>query len=126
MCNSEQPASPNVAIAVAMATNSTTLLATGGSLYGIPVATTAAIGNKILLFDASQVVYGDDPAGVRIDVSRQATLQLDSTPSDPTTAADIFQSAWQRNLIAFKAEYPIRWKLARTNAARVLTAVAYA
>jgi HK97 family phage major capsid protein len=118
--------SPNVAVALAVATNSTTLLATGGSLFGIPVATTAAIGNKILLFDASQVVYGDDPAGVRIDVSRQATLQLDSTPSDPTTAADIFQSAWQRDLIAFKAEYPIRWKLARTNAARTIAGVAYA
>jgi hypothetical protein len=118
--------SPSVAIAVARATNSTTLLATGGSLFGIPTVTTAAIGNKILLFDASQVVYGDDPAGVRIDVTRQATIQLDSAPSDPNTAADIFHALWQRNNAAFKAEYPIRWKLARTNAARTVTGVAYA
>jgi hypothetical protein len=53
--------------AAAAATNSTTLLATGGSLYGIPTATTAAIGNKVLLFDASQLVCGDDPTGVVID-----------------------------------------------------------
>jgi hypothetical protein len=39
--------SPAVAIAVARATNSTTLLATGGSLFGIPVTTTAAAGNRI-------------------------------------------------------------------------------
>jgi hypothetical protein len=117
--------SPNSAVAVAIGTTSTTLLATGGSLYGIPVATTAAIGNKILLFDASQVVYGDDPAGVRIDVSRQAQVMLDSAPSDPTVAADVFHSTWQRGLVLFKAEFPIRWKLARTDAARVLTGVAY-
>jgi hypothetical protein len=118
--------SPNTAIPVAIATKSTTLLATGGSLYGVPVVTTAAIGNKILFFDASQVVYGDDPAGVRIDLSRQATIQFDSTPSDPTTASDVFLATWQRGLVAFKVEYPIRWKLARTNAARTLTGVAYA
>jgi HK97 family phage major capsid protein len=118
--------SPNHAIAVAIATNSTTLLATGGSLWGIPVATTAAIGNKILLLDVSQVAYGDDPAGVRIDVSRNAQLMLDSAPSDPTVAADICHSMWQRGLVALKAEYPIRWKLARTDAARVITGVAYA
>ena len=117
---------PSVAIAVARAVNSTTLLATGGSLFGVPAVTTAAIGNKILLFDASQVVYGDDPAGVRIDVSRHATLQLDSAPSDPTVAADVFTPLWARNLVAFKAEYPIRWKLARTDAARTLTGIAYA
>lgn len=118
--------SPSIAVALAIATNSTSLLATGGTLYGIPVATTAAIGNKILLFDASQVVYGDDPGGVRIDVSRNAMIQFDSAPSDPNTAADVFLSTWQRGLVAFKAEYPIRWKLARTNAARVITGVAYA
>ena len=117
--------SPDTAFAVASALKSDTLLVTGGSLRGIPTLTTAAIGNKSLLFDASQVVYGDDPAGVRIDVSRQATLQFDSTPSDPTTAADVFQLLWQRGLVAFKAEYPIRWKLARANAARTLTACAY-
>lgn len=67
-----------------------------------------------------------DPAGVRIDVSRQATLMLDSAPSDPTVASDIFQPLWKRNLAAFKAEYPIRWKLALTDAARTITGVAYA
>jgi HK97 family phage major capsid protein len=118
--------SPSVAIAVARATVSTTLLATGGSLFGIPVVTTAAIGNKILLFDASQTIYADDPAGVRMDVTTQALLQLDSAPSDPTVAADIFTSLWQRNLAAFRAEYPVRWKLARTAAASTITAVAYA
>jgi HK97 family phage major capsid protein len=117
--------SPSVAIAVARAVNSTTLLATGGSLFGIPTVTTAAIGNKILLFDASQVVYGDDPAGVRIDVSRQALLMLDSAPSDPTIASDVFTSLWQKNLVAFKAEFPVRWRLARTDAARTLTGIAY-
>jgi HK97 family phage major capsid protein len=106
--------SPNTAIAMAAATNSTTLLATGGSLYGIPTVTTAAVTTKILLFDASQVVYGDDPAGVRIDVSSQAQVMLDSVPSDPTVASDTFHGMWQRGLVALKAEYPIRWKLART------------
>jgi len=118
--------SPNSAIAVAAAMGSTTLLATGGSLSGIPVYTTAAIGNKILIFDASQAVYGDDPAGVRIDVSREASAMLDSAPSDPTVATDVFTSFWQRDLVGFKCEYPIRWKLARTDAARVITGVAYA
>jgi HK97 family phage major capsid protein len=118
--------SPSVAIAVARATNSTTLLATGGSLFGIPVVTTAAAANRILLFDASQVVYGDDPAGVVIDLSRHATLQLDGAPTDVNVAGDVFTALWQRDLVAFKAEYPIRWKLARTDAARTITGVAYA
>jgi HK97 family phage major capsid protein len=117
--------SPSVAVAVAIATASTTLLATGGSLYGIPVTTTAVIGGKILLFDRSQVVYGDNPAGVLIDTSRVALLQFDGAPSDPSVATDITYSLWQRNEVAIRAEIPIRWKLARTDAARVLTGVAY-
>jgi hypothetical protein len=99
--------------------------ATGGSLFGVPTVTTAAIGNKVLLFDTSQAIYGDDPTGVRIDVSRHASVMLDSVPSDPTVPGDIFHGLWQRGLVAFKAEYAVRWKLARTDAARVITGCAY-
>ena len=116
--------SPATAIAAAIATKSTTS-GTGGSLNGVPVATTTAIGNKILLFDASQVVFGDDPAGVRIDTSNVALLQFDSAPSHPSVAGDITHNLWQRGDIAIRAEYPIRWKLARTDASRTLTGVAY-
>jgi hypothetical protein len=38
----------------------------------------------------------------------------------------VFQSLWQKNLAAFRAEKFIAYKRARTNAVRVITAVAYA
>jgi hypothetical protein len=118
--------SPDVAIAIAIATKSTTLRADGGHWYGIPTVTSAAAANRILLVDLSQVVYGDDPAGLVIDTSRVALLQFESAPSNPSVASDILHSLWQRGDRAIRAEYPIRWKLARTDAARVLTGCAYA
>jgi hypothetical protein len=42
-----------------------------------------------------------------------ALLQFDGAPSNPSVAGDITHSLWQRNEIAIRAEYPIRWKLAR-------------
>jgi hypothetical protein len=78
------------------------------------------------LFDTSQIVFGDDPAGVRIDVTTQATPILDSAAPDPTVASDIPTSLWQRNLAAFRAEYSVRWRLARTAAASTITGCAYA
>jgi hypothetical protein len=41
-----------------------------------------------------------------VDVSNEATFEFNTTPAEPTAAATVFQSLYQRNLIAIKA---LRW-----------------
>ena len=96
----------------------------GGSIFGIPIVISNNVGNRVVLLHAPSVLYADD-GGVNIDVSREASIQMDSTPTDPTDATTVLVSLWQRNLVGLKAERYITWKLARTAASRYITAAAY-
>jgi hypothetical protein len=116
--------SPTTAVSVAIATDSSTLTAQGGSLFGINVLTSAAVAGMIVMLDAQQIVVAQEE-GIRLDLSTQTTLEFESTPANPTTAATVFQNLWQRGLVALKAEKFISYKRLRTNAVRVLTGVAY-
>jgi len=99
----------------------------GGTLLGLPVVTSENIpdvgdspnnGGRILLVKAPEILLADD-GQVSIDVSREASLQMDSTPDSPPTASTVLVSLWQHNLIAVKAERYINWVKRRA------TAVAY-
>jgi len=62
---------------------------------------------------------------VRIDVSREASIQMDGAPTNPTDATTVLVSLWQRNLVGLRAERMITWIRARTAAVRYRTAAAY-
>jgi hypothetical protein len=65
--------------------------------------------------DAAEVMITD--GGLELSVSRNATLELSSTPDSPETASTVLTSLWQRDLFAVKAERFVRWVARRTDAA---------
>lgn len=97
---------------------------TGGSIFGIPVVVSNSVSNRVILVHAPSILYADD-GGVSIDVSREASVQMDSAPTDPTDATTVLISLWQRNLVGLRADRFITWTRARTAAVTYLTAAAY-
>lgn len=113
------------ALATALTTNgvpvNSGLSAKGGSLLGVPTVTSQAAGNTVALVHAPSILFADD-GGVNIDVSREASVELNTTPTSPVTASSAFVSLWQLNLIGLRAERFINWKRARTTAVVFTTA----
>jgi HK97 family phage major capsid protein len=98
--------------------------AQGGTLFGMPVIVSNNVSTRVILVHAPSILFADE-GGVRIDVSREASVQLDSAPTDTVDATTVYVSLWQRNLIGLKAERMITWIRARTAAVTYLTAAAY-
>jgi len=106
----------------------------GGSIEGIPVITSENIvatggsptdGYPIVAINAPNVFLADD-GGVNVDVSREASLQMDSAPDSPNTASTVLVSLWQRNMVAIKAERFITWKKSRDAAVQYIANAKYA
>ena len=115
--------SPTNAIALAATGHYKDLTITGGTLAGVPVVTSAALGKLIILFDPMAILLAD--GGIEIDVSRHATLQMDSAPTDPPVDATVMQSLWQRNLVGLRAERFVNWKRARLSAVQYISGASY-
>jgi HK97 family phage major capsid protein len=105
----------------------------GGTLDGVPVVTSNNIvsangspadGSLIVAINASSVLLADD-GGVEIDISREASLQMESSPDSPTTGATNIVSLWQHNMVAIRAERFINWKKARTGAVNYINGAKY-
>lgn len=88
----------------------------GGFIEGFPVITSTNIasqggsptdGSNIIAINAPGVYLAEE--GVTVDMSREASLQMDSAPDSPETASTVMVSLWQRNLVALKAERYITW-----------------
>jgi HK97 family phage major capsid protein len=89
----------------------------GGTLMGLPVITsTAAPTGQLILICAPEIFLADE-GGVSVDVSREASVMLDSAPVAGTTA---YTSLWQHNLVAIKAERYINWAKRRTAAVQMI------
>jgi HK97 family phage major capsid protein/HK97 family phage prohead protease len=101
------------------------MTAQGGTLFGMPVIVSNNCSTRVILVHAPSILFADE-GGVRIDVSREASVQMDSAPTDTVDATTVYLSLWQRNLIGLKAERMITWIRARTAAVRYITAAAYA
>jgi len=100
------------------------MTAQGGTLFGMPVVVSNNVSTRVILVHAPSILYADE-GGVRIDVSREASVQMDSAPTDTVDATTVYLSLWQRNLVGLKAERFITWIRARTAAVRYITAAAY-
>jgi hypothetical protein len=82
------------------------------------------VGARVILVHAPSILYADE-GGVRIDVSREASVQMDSAPDSPATATTVLVSLWQNNLVGLRAERMITWKRARTGSVYYITTAAY-
>ena len=102
-----------------------TMTTSGGTLFGMPVVVSNSVGTRVILMHAPSILFADE-GGVRIDVSREASVQMDSAPTDTVDATTVYISLWQRNLIGLRAERMITWIRARTAAVTYLTAATYA
>jgi len=96
----------------------------GGSIMGIPVIVSNNVGNRVILVHAPSILFADE-GGVQIDVSREASIQMDSAPSNPSDATTVLVSLWQRNLVGLRAERMITWIRARTAAVTYISAASY-
>lgn len=81
-------------------------------------------GSRILLIKASEILLADDGETV-IDASREASLQMDSAPTNPPTASTVMVSLWQMNLVALRAERFINWAKRRAGAVQYIDGAAY-
>jgi HK97 family phage major capsid protein len=106
------------------------ITASGGTFYGLPVVTSqssgllngSANGKVVILANAPEILLADD-GQVSIDVSREASVQLEDTPTNPVVAATVLVSLWQQNLLGIKAERFINWTKARDTSASWLNSV---
>jgi HK97 family phage major capsid protein/HK97 family phage prohead protease len=100
----------------------------GGTLEGFPVIASehvpdASGGGIIAFVNADDVFYSDD-GPVTIDVSREASLQMNDAPSTPD-ASTVMLSLWQHNLIGLRAERYMNWKKRRSAAAQWIAGANY-
>lgn len=104
----------------------------GGTFFGLPVVVSENIpaeggspaGNRIILIKANEIYLADE-GGVMLDVSREASLQMDSAPDDPATASTVMVSLWQNNLVGLRVERFINWKRRRAEAVGIIEGAVY-
>lgn len=112
----------------------------GGRLEGIPVIVSEYVptnydfsfvstntGPVVVLANASDIYFADE-GGVMVDMSREASLQMDDSPTQDagTPTASTTVSLWQTNAVGFRAERILNWSLRRSSAVQVLGAANYA
>jgi HK97 family phage major capsid protein/HK97 family phage prohead protease len=106
----------------------------GGTLLGFPVVVSENIpatggspadGSLIIFAVAGEIMLADD-GGVNIDVSREASLQMETAPDSPAVAGTVLVSLWQHNMIAIKAERFINWLKRRSTAVAFIQNAKYA
>lgn len=106
----------------------------GGTFLGRPVVTSENIpatggsptdGGLIILAKASDILLADD-GQVTIDASREASLQMETSPDSPATASTSLVSLWQHNMVAIKAERYINWAKARSTSVAFIQSAKYA
>jgi HK97 family phage major capsid protein len=103
----------------------------GGTLLGIPVITSQYVESGIVIMANASDIYLADDGGFRLDMSREATVEMldgslagDSIAVVPGTAASTV-SLWQTNSVGFLAERTLNWAARRASAVAYLSGVAW-
>ncbi|KAA5961016.1 MULTISPECIES: phage major capsid protein [Pantoea] len=98
----------------------------GGTFQGLPVIVSQYVGNLLVLVNAPDIYLADD-GGVAVDMSREASLEMESEPAGDsgTPTATEMVSMFQTNSVAIRAERWINWKRRRTAAVAVISGVNY-
>jgi HK97 family phage major capsid protein/HK97 family phage prohead protease len=98
--------------------------ASGGNVQGITVITSNVVGSNVILVQPRYILYADE-GGVNVDVSREASVQMDSAPDNPALATSVFTSLWQNNLVGLRAERFINWNRAVLASVKYVSGAAY-
>lgn len=105
----------------------------GGTFMGLPVVLSQNIpanagvgdeGARIILAKANEILLADDGQTV-LDVSSEASLQMDSSPAATPDATTVFVSLWQMNMIGIRAERYINWAKRRAGAVQYIDSANY-
>ncbi|MGP1293438.1 phage major capsid protein [Serratia sp. CY31944] len=98
----------------------------GGTFEGLPAIVSQYVGNLLVLVNAPDIYLADD-GGVAVDMSREASLEMESEPvgDSVTPTPTEMVSMFQTNSVAIRAERWINWKRRRTAAVAVITGVNY-
>lgn len=104
----------------------------GGTLAGLPVITSEYVpsptaGDYIFLVNASDIYLADE-GGFNVDMSTEASLQMDDAPTQSsiaTVTATSVVSMFQTNSVAFRAERTMNWAKRRTSAVAGIDTVNY-
>jgi hypothetical protein len=83
------------------------LRAPNSGFAGYDIIATEAALNNVIMVDGSGIYYAD--GGVVIDISKEATVQMNSVPDSPPTASTTLTSLWQQNLVGYRAERTLNW-----------------
>lgn len=95
----------------------------GGTLFGLPVIVSEYVPvGTVALVNASDIYLGDE-GGFTVDISREASLQMDNAPDNPSTASTVMVSLWQTNMVGFLAERTINWARRRDTSVQILSDV---
>jgi HK97 family phage major capsid protein/HK97 family phage prohead protease len=107
---------------------------TGGTVQGYqvivsgnvdPTGDVAANGDNIILIKPDEIFVADD-GSVSIDISREASVQMDGAPDNPALATTITISAFQHNLALIRAERYCNWLKRRAQAVQYISGAKYA
>lgn len=98
----------------------------GGTLEGLPVivsdwVTRDSSGGQLILVNAQDIYFADD-GDFAVDLSREASLVMDSAPTMNSTTPTAAQmvSMWQTNSVAFRVERTLNWMKRRTQSVAVI------
>jgi len=99
----------------------------GGSLDGVPLIVsnyvpTDSQGSLFILAFASEIYMADDGV-VTIDITREASIFMDSAAATTTPTAAQLVSMFQTNQQAIRAERYVHWKKRRTQAVAYVSGV---
>lgn len=98
----------------------------GGTFQGLPAIVSQYAGDLLVLINAGDVYLADD-GQVVIDASREASLQMEDSPSNNSgtgTGAQLV-SMFQTNSVAIRAERFINWRKRRPEAVAYVSGVNY-
>lgn len=111
--------------------------ASGGTFMGLPVVLSENVpvnagtgnpatgaGSRIILAKANEILLADD-GETMLDVSSEASLQMESAPDAPANANTVLLSLWQNNMIGIRAERYINWGKRRPGSVQFIDSANY-
>ncbi len=119
--------SPRNAFALSASGNFPDLRLNGGTIFGIPVLTSSALGTNVVMVDPAYVLIADD-GDVQVTASVAATIIMNDAPTgvvQTAGAAPTHVSLFQSNLVGLKADRFINWKVGKASAVQYISGAAY-
>lgn len=99
----------------------------GGQLLQTPTITSNYVpAGYVIALNAGDIYFADE-GDIAVDMSREASLEMDTAPSmnSTTPTEQTMVSLWQTNSVGFRAERTLNWKKRRDEAVQVLRDVAW-